>query len=598
MSSLGWSYDQVVSVIKQARPVADINSGFEAQLRAYALANYDVYVAQQVLLRGRVRALQTYRSLSINLDNGLGGSKSERHLTLCADGSTPPDVRVVGSKRSWRSSVKGDTGNEDDGHYSDDGGHYAPPHSVSSQSSHGNSNSTSQALLHSLPLASPRNNINNNDWSRSTPGSSTPRMNPNQIISVLASRPTSTSDQHGKKSDPKLRRQIPLMDARSPRCRLSRPGVTAVRVIPPLRGLERVFCCVWCSVPLFNLASVIRTDIDIHPMLSESVLAESKDDHWGGSATSRNASESLSVTDTGYDRIKQDDQRERFDDYKQTAEEKRNELSWSTASRSSSTSSSFKSGYPPPPTTMRGSRGSKAFFNDDSNPSPAFNISSTQSHSSATQMEICSDSHVADEKCEIVRSYSANKECDNDNSNTIIEGTNRPLLNIIMLSPRTGSGSGHAIEESPRIQIPQLQELRNSERMEIGGSDHSSNRHALRPQSAEKRRWLERVNLLKLNQNHNTGEKVAKMAKEDDEATNIDFTAANNYLHVEYLEWMGTEVLSPDINSGEIVCYQCKRTIGKWTWLNNPKISLNGKLEVPIIRIHKDVVTSVRIIHI
>ncbi len=39
-------------MIYAARPVAAINTGFEAQLRAYIYAKFDVYVAQQVLLLG------------------------------------------------------------------------------------------------------------------------------------------------------------------------------------------------------------------------------------------------------------------------------------------------------------------------------------------------------------------------------------------------------------------------------------------------------------------------------------------------------------------------------------------------------------------
>ena len=42
-------------MIYAARPVACINQGFEAQLRAYIYGNYDVYVAQQVLLLGASR---------------------------------------------------------------------------------------------------------------------------------------------------------------------------------------------------------------------------------------------------------------------------------------------------------------------------------------------------------------------------------------------------------------------------------------------------------------------------------------------------------------------------------------------------------------
>ena len=51
---------------------------------------------------------------------------------------------------------------------------------------------------------------------------------------------------------------IPYLDPKSPRCRLSRPGSSTVRVIPPLRGLEREVCCVHCGGRLFCLANVLR----------------------------------------------------------------------------------------------------------------------------------------------------------------------------------------------------------------------------------------------------------------------------------------------------------------------------------------------------
>jgi hypothetical protein len=64
MSSRGWSYDLVFGKIVAARPVASVNRGFESQLRAYSETNYDVYAAQQVLLRNRIRALHTLRGLA------------------------------------------------------------------------------------------------------------------------------------------------------------------------------------------------------------------------------------------------------------------------------------------------------------------------------------------------------------------------------------------------------------------------------------------------------------------------------------------------------------------------------------------------------
>eukprot|EP01033_Poteriospumella_lacustris_P006068 gene6068-4357_t len=57
MSSCSWSFDAAYNVVKAARPSADINIGFECQLRAYEAARYDVYIAQQLLLRARIRDL-------------------------------------------------------------------------------------------------------------------------------------------------------------------------------------------------------------------------------------------------------------------------------------------------------------------------------------------------------------------------------------------------------------------------------------------------------------------------------------------------------------------------------------------------------------
>jgi hypothetical protein len=57
-----------------------------------------------------------------------------------------------------------------------------------------------------------------------------------------------------------------------PACRLSRPGSSVVRVIPPLRGLERQFRCSWCNTSLFTTANVIRTDLDLRPLVENFVL--------------------------------------------------------------------------------------------------------------------------------------------------------------------------------------------------------------------------------------------------------------------------------------------------------------------------------------
>jgi hypothetical protein len=78
MSSCGWDLPTVLTCIKGSRPVANINAGFEKQLRAYSQTNYDVYLAQQVLLRGRIRALAEYRTVvAARVDSKLRTKRSE-----------------------------------------------------------------------------------------------------------------------------------------------------------------------------------------------------------------------------------------------------------------------------------------------------------------------------------------------------------------------------------------------------------------------------------------------------------------------------------------------------------------------------------------
>ena len=66
MSSYGWSYDHTINELKSKRSVIAINAGFEQQLKAYSRCNFDVYTAQQLLLRDRIKSLKDYRILRGN----------------------------------------------------------------------------------------------------------------------------------------------------------------------------------------------------------------------------------------------------------------------------------------------------------------------------------------------------------------------------------------------------------------------------------------------------------------------------------------------------------------------------------------------------
>jgi len=150
------------------------------------------------------------------------------------------------------------------------------------------------------------------------------------------------------------------------------------------------------------------------------------------------------------------------------------------------------------------------------------------------------------------------------------------------------------------------------------GLPHQLGAH-LRPQSAEKRRWLERMNLLRQHSlttptTHTTGatdtaqlmyapamigglnsDKVNRMAEADVAASQLIYSGDEKYFHIEYLEWMGPAPLqgnnsgsgtsaaennaNPSSNlangsgaseSGELCCPSCKNVVGGYSW--NPSV--------------------------
>jgi hypothetical protein len=104
--------------------------------------------------------------------------------------------------------------------------------------------------------------------------------------------------------------------------------------------------------------------------------------------------------------------------------------------------------------------------------------------------------------------------------------------------------------ESPRILIPPQGPL---------GA-------GLRPQSAEKRRWLARAYLLREGDS-----KVAKMAEEDFKASRAYHASDEKYLYVEYLDWMSDELFQPEVTDCEVRCSQCSRVIGAASWSSHAK---------------------------
>ena len=491
MSSTRLDYDTVLSIVKRARPVVSINRGFEAQLRAYSQSNYDVYVAQQILLRGRIRVLY-----SLYLEAQQSGEKS----------SSP-----IGSSMPVRKRSKDFTNDE----------MLIKMEQDKSEDADGD--------RHKLRL-------------KKTPG-----------ISVSS-----------------LRSVIPLISAKTPNCRLSRPGSGVVRIIPPLRGVGREFCCAWCGRPLFNLANVVRLDIDAAPLLPP--------------------------------------------EPRESAEGKETEIDSPGPGLQLSTSSSpmSDSGRPlsfrfGPLTSRHGDRGHKGFDFKDGLSSSVAGLGSIEEYKSESKDSDEAEFKVRDEELELPRShprrpsgnFSVTGPIDDDDTWSVVSSeppdsrqtdsppTRRSSQSKSCVPPlqSRSSSPGQAIlnyssfdtEDSPRIPIP-------PNRL----SEHFSST-AYRPQSAEKSRWLARVSLLREGARSGENGRVARLAQDDEEAVRLGW-GAEKYIYLEYLEWMGQDALQGTRPRGPINCAGCHNVLGSFDWNPNPRLTFGGRIEAPVFRLHKSVI--------
>ncbi len=94
-----------------------------------------------------------------------------------------------------------------------------------------------------------------------------------------------------------------------------------------------------------------------------------------------------------------------------------------------------------------------------------------------------------------------------------------------------------------------------------------------RPASAEKRRWLARVSLLKADSKDSISRhpdvpdaKAAKLAADDQGTVDYFVKGRTPHLLVEYMEWMGAEPLCGRAEEGALECPTCQRPLGSWLW--------------------------------
>ena len=290
MSSCNMQFDQVWQLILAARPTAELNPGFETQLRSYGLARYDIYTAQQILLRNRVRALKENRmndnSNTSNIPNGtmtgipttnsaqLPSSSSLPNLPRCSAKLLPYSYMKQKMKNIQSASTERWSSSRSNSNIHNSNKDILP--NIHTSNLNHISSSSSQMVVESSPSKSPRhgiprleininNNSNNSNYQLNS--SNNNKKNYNNFVCTNLTKSQITA---------LLKLQIPIPDSSAPEITLTRPTGKSCRVIPLMRGLQRVFCCDWCDAPLFRLSNVIRLDQRAIILLNEVLEVEEK----------------------------------------------------------------------------------------------------------------------------------------------------------------------------------------------------------------------------------------------------------------------------------------------------------------------------------
>jgi len=325
------------------------------------------------------------------------------------------------------------------------------------------------------------------------------------------------------------------------RLRLSRPRSTSVQVIPPLRGLERVYVCSKCSSYLFTIANIIRTDMPVSEAVDRSIKQSMSPLPVSTSRNSSRTSDEVQFPHSNRSRNKSKSLRnmESLEALSVTEPSVPQTTKHSTQSNKDFSFNTFDLGQSHPATTrhsrktnMNGGKSKQwddaVLIEEDEEPSPR----------RTTPMQIdlpaCNSSHQG--------SFAGEKR---SNSNLKAKSTASKMLNLPHLdSSAMGadcstdglSSSGSMCDTSP-----------------------PPSPDPTRPQSAEKRRWLQKMLLL----DSSNGKRAIKAASQDEEMATI---SSSSFIYLEYMPWFG-EILTED--QGPIICPtdNCKAEIGEYSWI-------------------------------
>jgi hypothetical protein len=518
MSTTLLDLDAVMGIIKRVRPVVSINRyatlhltpfyytvpllmccrGFEAQLRAYHQSGHDVYIAQQILLRGRIRAHHClYLATQPRSDSS----------------SSPPSLPMRKRSKDFTNDEMLQKMEEDQRETDTD-------------------------------------NANDERYSRSRKAK--PSLTPVTLTAQTAVTLTS------------LRATAPLLNVKTPSCRLTRPGSASVRVIPPLRGVGREFCCSWCGRMLFNLANVLRLDVDMALTAASVARADSKDSE-GSSPVSDPGRAQPALTSRHADRGQKG-----FDFKEPTITTVVPVSALRSIDEYKSESKDDNDG-----------EGKDGVGLDDELEVPAAHLRRVSGRFSVRGP--VDDDDTWSVVSEPIDSSPPTRRGSAQSKASVLGVP--PLRQLSRCSSPGGPGLLNAYsidaEDSPRIPIPPYRV-----------NEHfAGNTNLYRPQSAEKSRWLARVSLLRegVQARGTESGRLARLAQEDDEAVRLGW-GADKYVHLEYLEWMGAEALTGVRPRGPLSCSGCQNVLGAYDWNPSQRHTFGGRIEAPVFRLLKSVI--------
>lgn len=237
ISALQMTYFEAFNRVKAARPVININKGFELQLRMYAQARGDVYLAQQLVLFKKILALKQYRGRSEFYFHDLKVKK----LPCLFQAPQMDPAGSVWMPATDRRMPDGENDGSGEAQESLTSRQYSTSLSARLENEH-SASTKSQKRTYGSAI-----NVDVEAWKHFRNSASFKRERGDIVGTRLPTFTTRTPDTFELH--------------RAPYSQLSVPSHSRMRKVPSLRGLESSFCCAWCNEQLFCLANVVRADL-------------------------------------------------------------------------------------------------------------------------------------------------------------------------------------------------------------------------------------------------------------------------------------------------------------------------------------------------